>query len=62
MKLQGAMAVLALVAGANFGVGSALAETKTLAASGSWKAFGGTSKDGTGVCGISAARAVATSA
>lgn len=30
------------------------AETKVLARAGSWQAFGGTAKDGTGVCGISA--------
>lgn len=30
------------------------AETKVIAKAGSWQAFGGTARDGTGVCGISA--------
>jgi hypothetical protein len=33
-----------------------LAETKTLATAGDWEAFGGTSNDGTVVCGISTSR------
>jgi hypothetical protein len=33
---------------------TAAAETKTLATSGSWEAFGGTTPQGRGVCGISA--------
>jgi len=62
MKLQGKTAVPALcVLGVGMAVGMAMgmgsstaaAETRALAASGSWKAFGGTSNNGTGVCGIS---------
>lgn len=46
------------VAVAGFGAGlalaaGALAETKALATSGSWRAFGGTTNSGRGVCGIS---------
>ena len=33
---------------------SALADTKTLARAGSWEAFGGTTTNGRGVCGVSA--------
>ena len=32
----------------------AIADTRTLATAGAWKAFGGTSNDGTPVCGVSA--------
>lgn len=54
MKLQQAVAAAALFAATlTWGI-AVLAETKTLARAGSWRAFGGTTTNGTGVCGISA--------
>ena len=45
---------LCLMAIAGWGLaGAALADTKNLARSGSWAAFGGTTTKGLGVCGIS---------
>jgi len=52
MKLRDALAALAL--GAFADVTPAEAETKQLAKAQSWEAFGGTTANGRGVCGISA--------
>lgn len=54
MAKLGALAATVLFA-ATIALGTAAhAGTKTLARAGSWSAFGGTSSDGVGVCGISA--------
>jgi hypothetical protein len=45
-----ALATLALALG--LGAGAAHADTTTFATAGAWRAFGGTSNDGTSVCGV----------